>query len=209
MYCRIGPIETWTPLEWWLLNACNPGPEFLILRRKSASIPEWLSPTVNPASDPIGYYDMKLKTRLGAALRQALDDTKIAAAIGVQPIAANTQPAVTIADGVRNIAENAIAAQAARNAERAFDISPTGQRVLFRGKSYDLSRHPRAARVLAFLWAEHQKGAHRVTIEMIRRQIGQSHGGSMYDWFRGTGLWKTLVVQVDRGVYRLDLADNS
>ena len=85
---RIGPIETWTPLEWWLLNACNPAPEFLILRPESASTPEWLSPTTNPTRDPIGYYDTKLKMRLGTALQQAVDDAKIAAAIGVQPIQA-------------------------------------------------------------------------------------------------------------------------
>jgi len=31
------------------------------------------------------------------------------------------------------------------------------------------------------------------------------HGGNMYDWFRGTGLWKHLVIEVERGVYRLDI----
>ena len=81
---NVGPIETWTPLEWWLFNACSTANTFLLLRRESASIPEWLRPTTNPTSDPAGYYDMKLKTRLATALRKALNLAKIEAATGRQ-----------------------------------------------------------------------------------------------------------------------------
>ena len=81
---NVGPIETWTPLEWWLFNACSTANTFLLLRRESASIPEWLRPTTNPSSDPAGYYDMKLKTRLATALRKALNLAKIEAATGRQ-----------------------------------------------------------------------------------------------------------------------------
>ena len=48
-----GPITTWEPLEWWIRNACNQAPTFLILRDEPLTLPEWLRISTNPASDPI------------------------------------------------------------------------------------------------------------------------------------------------------------
>lgn len=89
----------------------------------------------------------------------------------------------------------------------SFKHSPSYCRVTFDGVDY----HPRktAAKVLRALNEALQKGDPELTSDQIR-SIAQlpKTGGKMYDWITKGGcreLWKTLVVEVERGVYRLDL----
>lgn len=89
-----------------------------------------------------------------------------------------------------------------------FTHSDSYQKISFRGIDYDLTRHRSAAKVLRVIHEEHKRGAQTVTIDEIRSGIGLKQGGSMYDWFRGTDLWKHLVIEVERGVYRLDIHGN-
>ena len=94
---------------------------------------------------------------------------------------------------------------AERVEESMFTHSDSYQQIHFRGKDYDLTSHRRAAAVVRVLDEARQRGELRVTAEVIRAGIGLKHGGKMYDWFRRTGLWKHLVIVVERGVYRLDI----
>jgi hypothetical protein len=75
-----GPITSWEPLEWWIRNACNEAPSFLILRDEPLILPQWLRISTNPVSDPIGYYRMIQRAELGRELEWALDHAKIEAA---------------------------------------------------------------------------------------------------------------------------------
>lgn len=86
-----------------------------------------------------------------------------------------------------------------------FTHSDTYQRIHFRGQDYDLTHHRRAAEVVRVMHQAHEKGLNCLSIKDIRTAIALKSGGNMYDWFRGTGLWKRLVVKVERGVYCLDL----
>lgn len=85
-----------------------------------------------------------------------------------------------------------------------FSPSPTYQKLTFRGKEYDLTGHKYAADILKALHQSATKGEPGLTIGQIRKQADLPHNGTMYDWFRSTGLWKTLVVK-SRDLYRLDI----
>ena len=91
-----------------------------------------------------------------------------------------------------------------RNASVIFSASPTYQTLTFRGKEYDLTGHKYAADILKVLHQSAMKGEPGLTIGQIRKQADLPHNGTMYDWFRGTGLWKTLIVK-SRDLYCLDI----
>lgn len=86
-----------------------------------------------------------------------------------------------------------------------FTHSASYQQIGFRGKDYDLTHHRRAAAVVRVLHEALQRREQTVATGVIRTRIDVKHGGNMYDWFRGTGLWKHLVIEVGRGENRLDI----
>ncbi len=83
-------------------------------------------------------------------------------------------------------------------------FSASYQAVTFRGQTYDLTAHKYAPRILKVLHESLIKGDPGLTTSRIRKLANLPHNGKMYDWFRGTGLWKTLVVGAGRDMYRLD-----
>jgi hypothetical protein len=85
-----------------------------------------------------------------------------------------------------------------------FSPSPTYQNLTFRDKEYDLTGHKYAADIVRVLHQSSAKGIPGLTIAQIRKEAKLPHNGTMYDWFRATGLWKTLVVK-SRDLYRLDI----
>jgi hypothetical protein len=86
----------------------------------------------------------------------------------------------------------------------AATFSDSYQRVRFRAQDYDLTGHRYAPRILKVLHESLRKGEPGLTTSQIRKKAGLPHNGKMYDWFRGTGLWKKLVITVGRDMYRLD-----
>jgi hypothetical protein len=89
--------------------------------------------------------------------------------------------------------------------EVEFWHSESYQKLRFRGKDYDLTRHRRAAEVVRAIHTAQENDEKHASIEEIRKAINHKYGGNMYDWFRGTGLWNHLVIVVAKGVYRLDI----
>ena len=87
-----------------------------------------------------------------------------------------------------------------------FSPSATYQRIVFRGEEHDLTQHRYAPGIVKVLHESLKKGERGLTVKQIRERAELPHNGSMYDWFRGTGLWKTLVVTVSRDLYRLDVS---
>lgn len=88
-----------------------------------------------------------------------------------------------------------------------FSASASYQKVTFGGKEYNLAQHRHAPAVLKALHESLTKGESGLTTTQIRERAKlPRNGGKMYDWFRGTGLWKTLVVSVGRDRYRLDVS---
>jgi hypothetical protein len=90
------------------------------------------------------------------------------------------------------------------DATAVFVPSPTYQKLTFRGKEYDLTGHKYAADIVRVLHQSATKGEPGLTIAQLRKKADLSHNGTMYDWLRGTGLWKTLIVK-SRDLYRLDI----
>ena len=86
-----------------------------------------------------------------------------------------------------------------------FSASPTYQKIVFRGKEYDLSGHTHAPRILKVLHESLNSGEWGMTTSQIRTKAKLPHNGKMYDWFKKTGLWNNLVVRVGKDQYRLDL----
>jgi|HubBroStandDraft_6_1064221.scaffolds.fasta_scaffold106653_2 hypothetical protein len=80
---RDKPIESWEPVEWWVRNACNTGPTFLILRSGKWVPPEWLAPISSDTYDPIGDYQVMLEARLMRELEDALDLANLSEGKGV------------------------------------------------------------------------------------------------------------------------------
>ena len=93
----------------------------------------------------------------------------------------------------------------AQETSEIFSASPTYQKLTFRGKDYELTGHKYAPVILKVLHEALKRGEPGLTINQVRKKANLPHNGSMYDWFRGTGLWKTLVVTVGRDLYRLDI----
>jgi hypothetical protein len=87
----------------------------------------------------------------------------------------------------------------------AFSPSPTYQKLIFRGKEYDLTHHIYAPVILKVLHESLNKGESGMTTNQIRKSAKLSNNGKMYDWFRGTGLWKHLVIVIGKDMYRLDI----
>jgi hypothetical protein len=94
------------------------------------------------------------------------------------------------------------------NETAIFSPSPTYQKLLFRGKEYDLTQYRYAPQILRILHESVKKGEPGLTTSQIRKRANLPHNGKMYDWFRGTGLWKNLVVTAGRDLYRLDISAN-
>jgi hypothetical protein len=86
-----------------------------------------------------------------------------------------------------------------------FSPSPTYQKIIFRGKEYDLSGHTHAPHILKVLHESLNSGELGMTTLQIRAKAKLPHNGKMYDWFKSTGLWKNLVVRVGKDQYRLDI----
>jgi len=86
-----------------------------------------------------------------------------------------------------------------------FSHSPTYQKLVFRGNEYDLTQHKYAPEIVRVLHESLKDGKAGLTTVQIRKLAKLPHNGKMYDWFRGTGLWKNLVVTAGRDTYRLDI----
>ncbi len=95
------------------------------------------------------------------------------------------------------------------NETAIFSPSPTYQKLLFRGKEYDLTQYRYAPQILRILHESIKNGEPGPTTSQIRKRANLPHNGKMYDWFRGTGLWKNLVVTAGRDLYRLDISADS
>jgi hypothetical protein len=90
-----------------------------------------------------------------------------------------------------------------------FSASPTYQKIVFRGNEYDLTAYHYASDIVRVLHESLRGGGLGLTVSQIRERAKLPHNGSMYDWFRGTGLWKNLIVTVGRNLYRLDISPQS
>jgi hypothetical protein len=90
-----------------------------------------------------------------------------------------------------------------------FSPSPNYQKLTFRGKEYDLTPYSHAPRILKVLHESFHHGEVGMTTSQIRKKAKLPNNGKMYDWFRGTGLWKHLVILVGKDLYRLDLPTKS
>lgn len=86
-----------------------------------------------------------------------------------------------------------------------FSPSPTYQQIIFRGKEFDLTQYRHAPRILKVLHESINHGDTGMTTKQIREKAKLPHNGKMYDWFRGTGLWKHLVISIGKDLYRLDI----
>jgi hypothetical protein len=86
-----------------------------------------------------------------------------------------------------------------------FSPSATYQKLIFRGKEHDLTGHSHAPGILKVLHESLKRGEPGLTTKQIRERAKLPHNGKMYDWFRGTGLWKNLVVSSGPDMYRLDI----
>lgn len=86
-----------------------------------------------------------------------------------------------------------------------FTHSPTYQKLLFRGQEYDLTRHRYASKIVKVLHESLEAGELGLTTVQIRTRAEIPHNGKMYDWFRGTNLWKKLIIASGCDLYRLDI----
>ncbi|HEY6352293.1 MAG TPA: hypothetical protein VI636_23085 [Candidatus Angelobacter sp.] len=86
-----------------------------------------------------------------------------------------------------------------------FSASPTYRKVTFRSKEYDLTPYRYAPKIVKALHESIQRGEQGMTVRQIREKAKLTNNGTMCDWFRGTGLWKTLVVVIGRDLYSLDI----
>jgi hypothetical protein len=90
--------------------------------------------------------------------------------------------------------------------ENVFSPSPTYQKLMFRGKEYDLTSYKYAPDIIKVLHQSLKSGEPGLTTKQIRERARLPHNGKMYDWFRGTRLWKNLVVIAGPDMYRLDIS---
>jgi hypothetical protein len=79
---------------------------------------------------------------------------------------------------------------ATQDTSAIFSSSPSYQKLTFRGNEYDLTGHSHAPGILKVLHESLKKGEPGLTTKQIRERARLPHNGKMYDWFRGTGLWK-------------------
>jgi len=97
---------------------------------------------------------------------------------------------------------------AAQDSTAIFSPSPTYQKLTFRGTEYDLTEYRYAPLIIKVLHESLKNGEPGLTTPQIRKRANLPHNGKMYDWFRGTGLWKNLVVSAGPDLYRLDISAN-
>ena len=90
-----------------------------------------------------------------------------------------------------------------------FSSSPNYQKIVFRGQAYDLTQFIYAPKILKVLHESLNNGEPGMTTSQIRKKADLQNNGKMYDWFRGTGLWKHLVILVGKDLYRLDITISS
>ena len=110
-------------------------------------------------------------------------------------------------DGMPAIRLSAITPEA--ESLEVFSHSPNYQKIVFRGKDFDLTNLSYAPLVLKELHESHNSGELGLTTSQIRKRAKLPNNGKMYDWFRGTGLWKHLVINVGKDLYRLDIPTKS
>jgi hypothetical protein len=80
--------------------------------------------------------------------------------------------------------------------------------IKFRGKSYGLTAGQRA--VVKTLYLSWSQGTPDVGLDYLLEEVLESRGSRLIDTFRGSGLWKILIIKgVARDTYRLNLPDKS